>query len=403
MEHFMARQPIFDRSLKVVAYELLFRSGLENMFSEIDGDQATAQVIANSFLLFGIDEVTAGARAFINFTRNLIVNESALVLPQRSVVVEILENVEPDSAVIDACNKLKGNGYTLALDDFIYSPEFDPLLKLADIVKVDFKVSGPEERSRMADRFLANDIQPLAEKVETKEEVIEAINLGYFYFQGYFFSKPIILSRKDVPAFKLQYLRLLAQINEPDPDFRNLARTVESDVTITYKLLKYINSAAFGLRQKVTSVEHALHLLGQEEVRKWASLLTMTNMAGDKPAELVVESLIRARFCELAAPVIGMEARKSELFMVGLLSQLDAIVDRPLTELLEKVNLPWDVKDALLNNSGPFRPVFEIAVALERGDWDELTRLMDSTQLHKAGLSELHLQAVKWPSEVLGL
>lgn len=403
MEHFIARQPIFDRNLKVVAYELLFRSGLENMFTETDGDQATSQVIANSFLVFGIDEITAGARAFINFTRNLLINESALVLPQRSIVVEILESVEPNNDVIDACKKLKSNGYTLALDDFIYAPEFDPLLKVADIVKVDFMVSGPEERSRMAERFLANEIQPLAEKVETKEEVIEAINQGYFYFQGYFFSKPIILSRKDVPAFKLQYLRLLAQINTPDPDFRNLARTIESDVTITYKLLKYINSAAFGLRQKVAGVEHALRLLGQEEVRKWASLLTMTNMAGDKPAELVVESLIRARFCELAAPWIGMENRKSELFMVGLFSQLDAIVGLPLTELLEKINLPWDVKDALLNNSGPFRPVFEISVALERGDWAELTRLIDSTKLNEVGLPELHLQAVKWPSEVLGL
>jgi c-di-GMP-related signal transduction protein len=403
MEHFVARQPIFDRNLKVVAYELLFRSGLENMFCETNGDQATSQVIVNSFLIFGIDEIAAGARAFINFTHNLIVNESALVLPHQSIVVEILESVEPDEAVINACKKLKNAGYTLALDDFVYAPQFEPLVELADIVKVDFLVSNPEEREKMAGFFLSRGIQPLAEKVETHEDFLRALHQGYAFFQGYFFSKPLILSRKDVPAFKLQYLRLLAQINTIEPDFRNLARTVESDVTITYKLLKYINSAAFGLRQKVASVEHALHLLGEEEVRKWASLLTMTNMASDKPAELVVESLIRARFCELAATLARMEDRKSELFMVGLLSQLDAIVDRPLGELLEKINLTADVQDALLNNSGPLRPVFELSVALERGDWDGLSRLVKNIGLDETKLSEIHAQAVKWPIDVLGM
>ena len=213
----------------------------------------------------------------------------------------------------------------------------------------------------------------------------------------------MILSRKNVPAFKLQYLRLLAQINTMEPDFRNLARTIESDVTITYKLLKYINSAAFGLRPKVTSVEHALHMLGEEELRKWASLLTMTNMASDKPTELVVESLIRARFCELAASLVKMENRKSELFMVGLFSQLDAIVDRPLGELLEGINLPGDIKDALLNQNGPFRSVFEIAVALERGGWEALSLLIKKTGLDETKLSEIHAQAVKWPLDMLGM
>jgi len=195
---FIARQPILDKRQRVYAYELLFRSSLQNYFDHSDGDQATSQVIANSFLLFGIDSITGGGKAFINFTRNLLVQDSALSLPRESTVVEILETVEPEEEVLAACRRLKKRGFLLALDDFVYHARFQPLVDLADIIKVDFMVSGPEERREMAEAFIPQGKKMLAEKVETRQEHRQALDMGYSLFQGYFFSEPILVSRKDI-------------------------------------------------------------------------------------------------------------------------------------------------------------------------------------------------------------
>ena len=220
MEHFVARQPIFDLQQNVFAYELLFRAGLDNYFENMDGDEATRQVLANTFLLFGINNLTEGKKAFINFTRTVLLNEYALMLPNQITVIEILEDVEPDRNVLEACRKLKKHGYTLALDDFVYHPKFQPLLGLADIVKVDFLLSGPEDRKKLADDFRPKGIRLLAEKVETVEDFHQARDWGYTLFQGYFFSRPVILSQKDVPGFKFSLLRMLAGSKSGRNQFR---------------------------------------------------------------------------------------------------------------------------------------------------------------------------------------
>lgn len=396
VEHFIARQPIFDVNQKVYAYELLFRSGLHNYFDCDDVDHASTSVIANGFLLFGIDEMTGGLRAFLNCTRKVLVEDLATSLPKQHAVIEILENVEPDAEVVAACKRLKKMGYTIALDDFVYHQKFEPLLELADIVKVDFLLSGPGERQRISTMLRRRGICMLAEKVETLEDFEQAVAMGYELFQGYFFSKPVILSRRDIPTNKLQYLRVLKEIHNPEIDFKRMGEVVQSEIALSYKLLKLINSAAFALRHKVSNIVQALSLLGEREVRTWVSLLAVAAMADDKPAELVVNSLIRARFCDQSAILIGEKQQQSELFLMGLFSQLDAMLDRPLAELLDEIQVATPIREALLGEDGKFNQLLRLTIALERGQWDNLNQLANALQVEELLFSKAYLDAVRW-------
>lgn len=396
VELFIARQPIFDVKQKVYAYELLFRSGLHNYFDCDDIDHASSSVIANSFLLFGLDEMTDGHWAFLNCTRKVLVDNLATALPKKQAVIEILESVEPDAEVIEACRRLKRQGYVLALDDFVYHKDFEPLLELADIVKVDFLQSGPGERQRISTLLRRRGIRLLAEKVETQEEFEQALAMGYELFQGYFFSKPVILTRRDLPTNKLQYLRVLREIHSPEIDFQSMGRIVQSEISLSYKLLKLINSAAFGMRHKISNIVQALSLLGERELRTWVSLLSVSAMADDKPEELVLSSLIRARFCEQAAHLVGEDAQRSELFLMGLFSQLDAILDRPLIELLDEIQVSLPIHQALSGEDGIPRRLLETGIALERGRWEQLSQLAAGFAIAERDFFEIYLDAIKW-------
>ena len=299
MEQFIARQPILDSNMKLFGYELLFRNSLDNYFSGVDEDEATSRVIAGSTMLFGLESLLGNGKGFINFTKKALLRDYASVLPTKHIVVEILENVAPDAEVIDACRRLKKAGYLLALDDFVYDAQYDELLNMADIVKVDFLVSDVSERKRLAGAIGPRGVKMLAEKVETQEEFEQAREMGYHYFQGYFFSKPVIISKKDVPGFKINQLRMLQKVNEEEIDFDGLSDLIQADMSMVYKVLRLTNSAAFGLRNEVTSIRQALGFLGEKGIRKWASILLVAGLAQDKAQELVVSSLVRARFCEL--------------------------------------------------------------------------------------------------------
>ncbi len=375
MDVFVARQPIFDSRTSVYAYELLFRSGAENVFSSSDPDAATARVMADSSSLFGLDSLTAGRRAFVNVTRRVLIEGLCLLLPKDWLVVELLETIEPDPEVVAACRDLKDAGYPLALDDFVDRPDYAPLIELADFIKVDFMASGPEERRRLAERYGSN-AHMLAEKVETANDVQTGLEIGYEYFQGFFFCKPEMISRNEIPGFKLNYLRLLEQISHPDLDFDQLQRIVGQDVSLTVKLLRLLNSAAFGFQHEVKSVKQALVLLGELQVKRWATLLALVDIAQDKPPELVITCLIRARLCELLAPIVGHADRKHDLFLVGMFSLLDAIVGRPVEELISEMPLSDEIRRGLLDDASPLGRVRLLAVALERGNWDQIPRLV---------------------------
>lgn len=399
MKQFIARQPILDREMNIFGYELLFRDGLDNCFSGVDEEQATSQVIAGSALLFGLENLLGEGKGFINFTRKTLLSDYASVLPKRQMVVEILENVEPDAEVMDACERLKKQGYVLALDDFVYGAQYDDLLKLADIVKVDFFVSDAKERKQMAEAFIPLGIKMLAEKVETQEEYNQALEMGYHYFQGYFFSKPVILSKKDIPGVKINQLRMLQMVNQDEMDFKGLSDVIQTEMAMAYKLLKLVNSAAFGLRNRVEHIKQALNILGETGIRKWASILLMAGLAEDKPRELVVSSLVRAKFCELLSCVPKWENQGPALFLVGLFSLLDAIVGRPLPELLGELPLKRDISDAILGQ-GELRTALDLIRALEQCEWSEVVRLADLLEIEASVLQDNYYTAVQWPSQL---
>ncbi len=396
MEAFIARQPVFDPNRRVYGYELLFRSGLDNWFTSSDPDRATAKVMADSFFLLDIESLTGGKRAFLNVTRKVLVLDMLLLLPKDRIVVEILENVVPDEEVIAACQRLKSAGYLLALDDFVWAEEFRPLTRLADIIKVDCLQTDRGYRRELAREFAPRGIRLLAEKVETQEMFACAGEDGYRYFQGYFFGKPQILAGRDIPGVKFHYLRVLEEIHRPEIDFGRLSEIIKREVSLSFKLLTYINSAFFGFKKKIASLKQALLLLGEDEVKKWVTLVTMAALGEDKPEELLINSILRARLCESLAGLSGLRPRSEDLFMLGLFSRLDALLDRPLDEILAGLPVACDIKEALTGGKNPLGEVYEMVLLWENGLWEDLSRAASGLGINEEELSGLYLQAAKW-------
>ena len=399
-EIYVARQPIFTRNQEVFAYELLYRSGVNKFYSNLNGDQASFEVITNSFLLIGLETLTRGKKAFINFTKNLLENDVATLLPNEAIVIEILQDIEPDKKILNACRKLKELGYYLALDDFCYNRKFLPLIDLVDIIKVDFLKTEKKEREAIIQRIGKPKIHFLAEKVETREEFTQALEMGYSYFQGYFFSKPLILSGKDIPSFKIIYLKILQEINRQDLDYDRLEDYVKMDVSLSYKLLKFINSLSFGFRNEIRSIKQALVLLGQKELSKWLSLIALKGIGDNKPDELIITAICRARFCELIAPRVGLKDRSSDLFLMGMFSLIDAFLDRPLPDILAELPISDDIKLALSGSDGRFKDVYELILAYESGDWEQLQFKTALLELAEIDVRECYLNALEMSNHI---
>lgn len=401
MDIFIARQPIYDRRKEVFGYELLFRSGLDNFFNFNDVNAAATRVIGDSSVIFGIETLTGGKRAFINLTKDALVNDYPALLPKDLVVLEILETVEPDEEVIEACKRLKRKGYILALDDFVYRENFTPLLKFIDIIKVDFLSTTVEEREAMHEAMASMNKQFLAEKLETAEEFEEAKRLGYDYFQGYFFSKPVILSKRNVSGNRHSIFRILKDIHKPGLDYRNLEESIKQDLTLTYKLLRYINSAFFGLQTEINSIKHALVLMGEPEIKKWATLVSLATMGEEKPMELMVNASIRGKVCEHLANETGRQDQASDFFLLGLFSVIDAILDRNLVEVLQDLPLSREIKSALLRVAqNPYRMALEIVLAYESGNWRGLTKWSNKFGIEEGKVSQIYMKSVEWANKV---
>ena len=403
MELFIARQPIFDRTLKVYGYEILFRGGGRNSYSGTDGDDASRIVIGNTFLKMGLQRLTGGKRAFINFTRNLFLEEVGLNLPKEMTVIEILEDVDPDPQLIEVCGRLREAGYTLALDDFVVRRRgLLPLIHLADIIKVDFLGNSDEDKASLARALAGRGQRLLAEKVETREDLELAMDCGYTYFQGFFFSKPEMISGKDIPGYKLNHLKMLEQVSRRNLEYKELAGTIQQDLSLSYKLLNYINSAYFGLRRAVSSLAQAILLLGEDEIRKWASLVILTGLGRDKPQELMIVSLARAQFCEAMAAGAGLRGKESELYMTGLLSLLDALVGRPLIDVLAEMPVSPEIKDAL-SGSEPnrHRKVLDLVLHYEKAQWPELSRAITELGLSSQDVVAAYLDSLDRAERIL--
>jgi len=399
MQAFIARQPIFDASLQLYAYELLFRSGSENFFFHANGNQATGAVISHSTMLIGLDVLAGGYPVFVNVTRDILLHDFASFLPKESAVLEVLEDTPPQEDVLAALRRLKEMGYRIALDDFQAMPDPDPFIELADIIKVDFLAADSRKRKALASLF-AGKAQLLAEKVETHEDYREGAEYGYSLFQGYFFSKPLVVKRRRLPESKVGALTLLRLVNLSPVDFERAETIIKRDLSLSFKLLKYINSAFFGVQQEIRSIRQALVMLGERNVRRWASLIALACMGEEKPTEIMVCSILRGRFCELLMAKLGLRDRLDDALFLGLFSLVDAMLDQPLSEILKDLPLSAEVKAALQGERNLLRHLLNIALAYERGDWPELTKACQAAGVDEADVPECYNASLALTREI---
>lgn len=393
---FVARQPIFISDVSLAGYELLFRSSATNAYSGEDGDLSTMEILSDCLIDFGLDELAGKKKAFINFTASLLRNDAASMLPPERVVIEILEDVPPERDIVDACIRLKSIGYTIALDDFADTVDYKPLTDLADIIKVDFRLSNAEERSRIARRPWAPHVRLLAEKVETVGEFESAKELGYSLFQGYFFSRPHVLSGRVVSPSEFSCLEAFLEIQKPEMDYDVVADIIKRDVSFAYTLLRFINSAAVGLRTHVQSIRQALLLLGQKETARWLSLVALRQMGRGKPGEVLVTCIVRGRMGEMLAGLVGLEARSTDMFMLGVFSAIDALLGRPVEEVVMELPLAPDVQAALLGETNSLAQLFRLVLAYEHGEWSEVTDFARRYGVDESAIADTYRQAVAW-------
>jgi c-di-GMP-related signal transduction protein len=400
---FVARQPIFDRRLNVFAYELLFRSGFANFcdLKEAERDTASSDVLTTSFFLTGLQDLTGGRKASINFTGKLLIEEIPTLFPSNMLLVEVLEDTRPEAEVLSACKKLRQDGYTVLFDDFSAEYFGSALLDVVNIVKVDFCKCSPAETREIPRRLANRGLKFLAEKVETIDQFRQAVESDYTYFQGFFFSKPVVRSKRTIAGSKLVYLRIMNEVNRPGVDFSDIEDILKHDLSLSYKLLRFINSAYIGLMQPITSIRNALALLGMREIRKWIALTTLSRLAEDKPEELIVQSLIRARLCECVANELGWRNWGPELFLVGMFSLIDAIMDRPMPEILGELPLTEETKSALLGAQNHLRNVLDAVVAYERARWDAFSDRVTSIDLDEDAMPALYQASTRWVKRVL--
>lgn len=399
MELFLGRQPILGRRQQTVGYELLFRSGMTNAYDGTDEAIATSTVISNTFLAMGSPMVLGAKLGFLNFPRQTLLDDSALLLPPGKVVVEILETVEADESVVAACRRLKQSGYQVALDDVSSTGQGAPLWPYADYAKIDFRAIHGSERTRLGEHFRRQGLQLLAEKVETKADFDAALAGGFEFFQGYFFARPEIIRSKEVPSSKLACLRLLSELHRPELDFRRVETLIRGDVGLVKKLLAFVNSAAFPFRRHFVSILDGLVAIGEENIRRWAAMAAIPALARDKPGELVDSALIRARFCELAAAPAGVAESAANCFLVGLLSLLDAMIGRPMEELIAGLALDPSVPAAILAPPDRMRGaalLLELARSFERSEMEEVSRRAAAAGIGIGPASDLYLEAVRW-------
>lgn len=392
---YIGRQPIFNAKLEMHAYELLFRNcEHSNHAPMLPGDTATAQVMLNAFGDMNLKDIASDYKVFINFTEGLLLRENLPFFPSRQVVIEVLEDVKVSPALLRSLTELRSKGFTIALDDYVFNPSLEQLESYADIIKVDILDVGEDLLAQHAQRLKEKGVHLLAEKVETREQFEFCRNIGFDYFQGYFFAKPVIIKGQRLPTNKLTVLELLSSVYDPNTDMTNLSSIIAKDVSLSQKLLKFL-AENISSKHPINSVHDGVMRFGLDRLQSWASMLALAGV-DDKPIELFRMSLTRAKFCELVGERIG-DHSKNLYFTVGLFSLLDAVMDVELTELLSRLKLDPIIVAALTDqkNSNLSKTLSAIK-AMERGQTD--FDLPD--KLCIAELSKFYLESMQFSHSI---
>lgn len=391
---YIARQPIYSRDQTVMGYELLYRSGNVNSANVEDDNQATLDTILNSFMHIGLENIVGSSLAFVNLPTDFVTSQTMTPMFRGQCVLEILENVMPTTHVISGLKYLKQQGYRIALDDFEYTPRHKAFLELTDYVKLN--VNGKSERDIRAQLALVapHKVKVVAEKVETPEMHELCMQMNFDYFQGYFYCRPQMISQKHIPANRMVVLNLLSRLQNPNVDLAEIESILSQDISLTYKLLRYINSATFSRRKEISSIKDAVVLLGLSNVRNWLSLILMSKVISNKPIELITTAMIRGKMCELLAAKHKPEIA-SQMFITGLFTVIDALMDTPMADLLDTVILSTPIRLALLNHEGPHGDILNQVLSYEEGDWDRLLQCDTCPELFKS----IYLEAIHWADQ----
>ena len=399
MHRFIARQPILDRIERVDGYELLIRPTQDCVWPTPSGAPAGNEPLALPTVFTGFNELINGTQAFIKYPRQELLERRALGMSRESVVLEISAAGEPDAQMVKACRELKEAGFTIALEGFPTMGE-NPLADFADIIKLNVTTSADRAQWLLIRKYRPKGVVFIADGVDTRAQFQAAVQQGYSYFQGQFFLRAQPYATSEVSPTKLVYLLVLGAVTREDIDLDDVARTIKHDLALSYKLLRFLNSARFALHSQVRSIRHALLLLGENELRKWIGLISVAALGEGGPPILVAMALIRGAFCEALAPLVGEPKRQADYFFLGLLSSIDVLLRRPMRVILGELPIAQDVSEALMGEKSPMRDVLEIVLAYERGNWDECSRLSRNMSLSEEKLCDLQLQALRWSHEL---
>ena len=396
MYFYVARQPILDAEKQLFGYELLFRDGVDNVFPDVDENEATTRLIEGSQFNLGLEHLTGDKPAFINFTLDTILKNYPAMLPPETTVVEILETVTPSKKLLAAVKELDKKGYVIALDDYEHKPVWRHFYPYIDFIKIDLRAMSFEEvKQVMLDVREFKHIKFLAEKVETLEEFEQCKALGFTYFQGYFFFKPEMVKTKNLSPSQLVLAELLAETSSESIDLAKITQIFERDINLAYKLLRYSNSSIFKRRGDISTIKQAIVSLGQYELKKFLSLLFTASVNNGKPQELLKLSMVRARFCEKLAD-LDKACDASMAFLTGMLSLIDAILDEDIKTLMEKLPLSIEIKNALVDNQGQLATFLQLAKSYERGQWEQESKLETSLNLSGEQVPSIYADAITW-------
>lgn len=390
MYFYAARQPILDANKNLYAYELLFRDSIDNVFPDIDGDEATSKMIEASKFNIGISDFTGSKPVFINFTLETLIQGYPEMLTNEEVVVEILETIKPGKKLLGICKDLYSKGYTIALDDYEHQSVWSYFYPFIKIIKVDIQQTNFDEIKQILEAIKDHPhIKLLAEKVETYQEYDQALQLGFKYFQGFFFAKPEMVKTKSLSPSQLAMAELLYETSKPELDLANITHVFERDVSLSYKLLRYANSAIFRRRSEISTIKQALMILGSSELKRFLGLMFAITANPDKPTELIKLAMTRAKFCELVAKDMKSQLDDSIAFLTGLLSMIDAILDEELSVVLDKLPLANEIKEPLLTRKGVMAAIIKLVEFIEHAQWEKL-------QLDKEQAVKHYNQALAW-------